>query len=1087
MNRRVSTNGTMTRNTLKAGIALIALAFASPAMAKPVDFDIDPQPLSEALKEFAQESGREILFSSDITRGKRSSNVDGRYNPETALKYLLRGTGLRYTKTSRNTFLIQAAGNSIKANYQAASENPNTSIQAPAGNVSEESDELIVVTGSRIRRNVISNETSNIPLQILNDDDIAQTGSRDLSEILEDIPGVSLDISPETSATSAQNAGLSTVALRRIGANRTLTLIDGLRAVSNSGNGERVSLNTLPTGFIKRLEVTTGGASAIYGSDAIAGVVNIILEDSFEGFKVAGRYGTPEASGGEEISFDATYGKKFADNRGYFLAAFSFDDHNAIFADNTRPESVANVEFNRPLTNPLDPTNPNAFRDETAFGDCDNSGRFCINPSGSTGLPGGIFEGDDAFNIGGVFFNDRAGNLPDDRDPRFGFETDVDGFNIRPGQSLFPSFENYNGAIRASFEASPTTEVFINLFYTHSTSVFTGSAVNVSSGTDIGPFNALGDIGTIAANNPFIPPEVEETRIGTVSFARRLSEIGRATTVNERQTFRGQFGLKGSISDNLNWDLGATYGRFEQRQDSLNQVNQLNVRNALNVTPDGLQCASEAARAEGCVPLNIFGEGSISTAAADFIRYNGLLEQYREQITVSGAIDGSAFTLPGGDVKFAVGFDFRHELQDTTGDPDQDLELTSLTTTPDFRGSFNVIEGFAELDVPIIEDQLSLQLAGRVANYSTVGTIFSYNVGGTWQPIDYIRFRAQYSRSQRAPSLTEFFSPSRPDFDNLVDPCDNLAPDGTGITPAAGSTASAETSASNCLTEPGIIAFFANPDNAGGVFNGAPSVAGPNVGNQNLQEETGTTYTAGAVFTPSFLPNFVLAVDYYNITVRDAIGSISTQLTADLCFSDADFPNNRFCDVITRDATTGQVLQVINRQENLNSVDVSGLDVSVLYNFRPQIIPGVFSIDGRYSHSFEDNFTFQSISGPETDDQLGRTTVSRNEFRIRGAWDYEGITLSWTATHRSGGLDRFVEPDAPNFFRVPAETLHNAFVRYSFGEDRRFSIFGGVTNVFDRIGPIQPQGLALGNSRNIISGLNDIEGREFFAGFRARF
>ncbi len=1088
MNRTTAKTTTACRAMLRMGVASVALAFASPALAKPVNFDIDPQPLGDALREFAQESGKEILFASHLTNGKRSNDVDGRYEPEVALGHLLRGTGLRFTKTRHNVFLVQAAQAREGTNGQATAEEQGATIR-PASTAGQAAapDNTIIVTGSRIRQAVVSNATSNVPLQVLSADDIEQTGSRDISEILKGLPGVDRGFAPETTATSVQNSGLSTISLRRLGANRTLTLIDGLRVVSNSGSNESVSLNTIPSGFVKRLEVTTGGASAIYGSDAIGGVVNVILEDDFEGLELAAHYRTPEASGGEEFSLDATFGKKFADDRGYFLAAFSYDDHKAIFADASRPESIANVEFNRPLTNPLDPDNPNAFRDETTFGDCDNSGRFCINPSGSSGLPGGIFEGDDAFNIGGVFFNDRAGNLPDDRDPRFGFETDVDGFNFRPGQSIFPSLEIYNGAIRAAFEITPTTEVFFNLYYTSFNVVSTGSALNVSSGTDIGPFNALGDVGPIAADNPFIPPEVEETRIGTVSFARRFSEVGRAVTINEREIIRGQFGLKGAISDDLRWNLGATFGRFNQRQDSLNQISQLNVRTALNVTPDGLQCADEAARAEGCAPLNIFGEGSISDAAADFIRYNGLLLQFREQATVSGAIDGTIFALPAGDVKVAFGFDYRHELQDTTGDPDQDLELTTLTTTPDFRASFDVIEGFAELDVPIIEDQLSLQLAGRVANYSTVGTVYSYNIGGTWQPIDDIRFRAQYSRSQRAPTLTEFFAPSRPDFDSLRDPCNGLMPDGTGVTPAPGSTTSAETISANCLAEPGILAFFADPDNAGMAFNGPTQVAGPNIGNQDLQEETATTYTVGGVFTPSFIPNLIVAVDYYDVSIDDAVGSISTQLTADLCFSDTAFPDNRFCDVITRNATTGNVTQVLNRSENLNSLDTAGLDVSVLYKIEPSIIPGRFNFDVRYSHYFTDEFTFPAIEGPTTESVLGRITQSQDEFRARASWGYDGITLSWTTTFKSGGLDDFVPPEDPSFFRAGSETIHDLFVRYSFGDDDRFSIFGGVTNVFDRIGPILPTGLTLGNSRNILSTLNDVEGREFYAGVRARF
>lgn len=954
---------------------------------------------------------------------------------------------------------------------------------------SRDADGAIVVTGSRIRR---SNENSAIPLQILGVEDITETGSGDISDILTEIPGVDSSLSPESTSLSTQNAGLSTINLRRLGGDRTLTLINGRRAVSNSGNGERIDLLTIPAGFVERVEVTSGGASAIYGSDAIAGVVNILLEDDQEGFEISGTYSKAEASGERSYTIDTSYGTRFANDRGYFLAAFSYDKESAILADATRPGSIANVEFNRPNQSRLagEGDNPDAFGSEIGFGDCDNSGRFCINPSGSSNLPGGLFEGDDAWNVGGVWFNDRSLLPADGRLGSFGFETDVDGFNFRPGRTISPETERFVGGVRSEFDITPSITLSAYLTFSQIETQTLNAANAASNTTDIGFNNALGDIGTISSSHPFIPPEVEETRSGSVSWRRRFTEVGMDERNNRRQTLRSAVGLEGYVGDDWQWNLEATFGTYDQRQITQNDLNYLNIRNALDVETVGgvVQCADATARADGCVPLNIFGEGSVSAEAADYIRYSAVLRQEREQLTFGGSMNGDLLQLPAGPVKAAFGFSYRDEYQMTDGDDDNNLELTSVAPIPDIEASFDVVEIFGELDIPIIEDMLSLQLAARGADYSTVGTVFSYNIGGSFHPSRDIRFRAQYSRSQRAPTLTEFFSPARGDFDSLRDPCDGLMPDGSGITPAAGSSASAAVISTNCLSEPGIQAFFADPANAGNAFEFDGSVSGPNAGNNTLQEETADTFTAGVVLTPSFIPNLSIIVDYYNITVKDAIGLVSTQLTADLCYSDPNFPANRFCSVITRDASSGSVQQIINREENLNQLKAEGFEVSLDYEIEPGFIPGEFDISLRYNHYIKDSFTFLSLDGPQTEDSLGLIGASQDEFRARLSYDISDFTLSWTTVYRSGGVDDLdVLPTDNAYFRAESEYQHRLFTSYRFGEDNQFRIFAGINNVFDKIGPLVPSGLDNGNSRNIVSALNDPQGREFFVGARARF
>lgn len=963
----------------------------------------------------------------------------------------------------------------------------------------------IVVTGTRLVR---TNAQSSIPLQTFGAADLEEIGTTDLAEALIQLPGVSESVSPTNSNNSIQTSGLSTISLRRLGDDRTLILINGKRAVSNSGNADRVSLSTLPIGFVERTEVTTGGASAIYGSDAIAGVANFILEDDFEGFEFDGRYSAPEASGGDEIRLNGRVGQSYADDKGYFLFALSYRDEAIIRADSTRPESILAIEFDDPISS----TGSDGWTGEINLPGCGgvDTERHCFVPSFSSSTPGGTFEGD-AWFVDGQWFNDQS-LRPSNRPAGSDFFTDFDGYNFRPGRSLNGSRELFNAALTTSFAFTPDTEGSVTVMYSEIDSVTAGGFETLNGSDAFGALDAF-TVGNIASDHPFIPPEVEETRSGSVSFNRRLVELGEQQRQNNRRTLRTIADLKGKLTENFDYELYATYGKFEQHQHNPNEYHQLNAQRALDIESDGnggFQCVDADARADGCVPLNIFGEGTITRAAADYIRYNGYATQERTQYSAGGFISGDLFEVPAGDVQFAAGAEFRREEQDTIGDPDGDevggadgdpttldVNVTSLAVFPSVTSSYDVVEGFVEFDVPVIRDQLNLQAAARVGDYNTIGTIFSYNVGAVWAPHEDIRFRTQYSRSQRAPSLTELFSPPRQDSDSLVDPCEGLQPDGSGLSGrlagSGGENADLAIVSANCLTEAGIQAYFADPDlfDPADGFDAPGSVNGPNSGNPNVKEETADTFTIGAVYQPNFIPNLTLIADYYQIEIADAITSVSTQDTVDLCYASTDFPNNKFCDVITRNPVLGEVTEVINFQENLNEELVSGVDLSARYDFDLASIPGEFDIDFRFTHYIDQEVTFEGIGGVAlTSSPLGEIEDGENEWRLRLRYDVAGFVASYTATYLDGGVDNLESagsPDDDRFFEVDGQDFHRLFMSYTWGEDDQYRVYGGVNNLFDDLGPLIPTGLDSGSSLNIVSPLNDVVGREFFIGTRIRF
>ncbi|WP_158025529.1 TonB-dependent siderophore receptor [Maricaulis sp. W15] len=931
--------------------------------------------------------------------------------------------------------------------------------ETPAG---ANQDDTIVVTGSRIRR---TNATTAIPTQIFTTNDIVESGTVDVGELLAAMPGVDADLSPENSELSIQNSGLSTVNLRGLGADRTLVLINGRRAVSNSGNGERVSLQTIPAGFVQSIEVTTGGASAIYGSDAIAGVANIILERDFDGIEVNARYGFADASGEEETTVELTMGRNFDNDRGNIMFGASYDHETPIYADETRPDSLR-------------------------FDDWSGNGEF-NDIYLSSYIPGGRFESDDAWNVDGVWYNDQSLAPNDGRNPSVGFETDLDGFNFRPGRTLSPEVTAYTAALAGRYEFDNGVEATADFLWSRVDSLYEGSYESAIYSTDVGPLGNTFDIGQIASNHPFIPAAVEETRSGSVSWYRRFVEVGQETRDNERTTARAAFGLAGDLGETWRWQTFATYGRFEQNQIQGNNLNYLNIHHALDIESDGnggYQCVDAGARADGCVPLDIFGEGSITPEMADYIRIAGHVQQIREQTVLGGSVDGDLFEMPAGTVAAAFGIEWREESQDTNVDAIILEETTSLSVVPEIEASFDVVEAFAELEIPLFSN-VTAQLAGRVADYSTIGTIYSYNAGGYWEPTDSLRLRGQYSRSQRAPTITEIFSAPRQDSDSLLDPCDGLMPDGSGVTPPAGSDFSAATISANCLSEAGIQAYFADPNNAGQPFEFDGSVNGPNAGNLNVREETADTFTVGAVWAPSFAEDLYIIVDYYNIRVEDAIGSISTQTTVDLCYGAADFPNNRFCDVITRDASDGRVVEVINRQENLNELLSEGIDVSVMWDFEVDSLPGEFGLDLRYSRSLADEFEFVGEAGqPVREDSNGSMYDPTHEARARLSWSEGGFYASYTLHYESGGIDDLdVDPTDPLYFVADDQFRSNVYARYRFDNDYRTSVYAGVTNLFDEMGPFMPGNFASGSSSNINSPQNSLVGRQFYFGIRSEF
>ena len=943
------------------------------------------------------------------------------------------------------------------------------------GGTDEADDALeeVVVTGSRI---ISSNLTSPIPTQVIDVGEIQESGTVDLGEVIEELPGVFLGISPSNSLLSTQNSGLSTVDLRGLGTTRTLTLIDGRRVVSNSGSAPRVDTATIPTGFIERVDITTGGASAVYGSDAIAGVANIILKSDFEGFEMDARFEDSDEGGREASSINATWGMNFAGARGNVMIGAGWEEKEALFATQRR-YAASNLEI-----------------------DLDTGE---LEPNLSSTMDGGRFDNGDAWNNGGVWQNDQADPNPidgqvycldDGRVPACDdYQEALDGWDFRPFSMLFPYRERWSALVKGNYDLTDRLTASAMFHYSETDTRSSRAPASINDAHTFGPFDDPTRIGNIEPlvetapgsgvfeDNPFIHPAVRHTLTDdTLDWRRRTMEVGERDRTSNRATTRFSLGLDGELGDN--WSFTAYVGRgvFEQNQVKNNEINRQNVQFALNIVgdpdnPGQYRCIDDAAVAAGCVPLNIFGVGSITPEAADYIRHNITAFQELTQTAASFVVSGDLWELPAGMVEVAAGIDYRKEEQFLTGDPITNAGLTTSSSLLDVDADFDVTEAFVEFGVPLIFDKpgiaaLDVSTAYRYADYNTIGDVASWNFGVSYAPVESFRIRAQISQAQRAPNITELFSPLRSDFDGFRDPCDNVTATTTGVV------------ADNCRSEPGIAAAIAED----GIFEqSGSSIFGPNQGNIDLFEETADTTTYGFVFTPSAFEGFSLIADYYRIKVEDVIDSVDSQLAGELCyFDDQTFATNRFCDSITRDSD-GQVSRIINQVENLNRLTSEGIDVTLAYDFAVPGVPGDFKSKLLYTHVLKNETSFDGPMGEEIDDAAGEVGLPEHEYRLTLRWrPMSNLSFRYRLRYQGTVLDdNRAEPGTFAYKRFEAVQVHDIYASYTFERDHRYRIYAGINNIENQNGPYLPDGYVHGDNSNVNSSYDRV-GRRFYVGLR---
>lgn len=948
-----------------------------------------------------------------------------------------------------------------------------------AQDASSDTLEEVQITGTRIKRSGLYTPT---PTTVLDRDTLEFSGASNMQDMLMELPAISNSYSPTTSQSGTHTSGLSVVNLRNLGSERTLVLVDGKRVVGASQGSTRVDQNMIAADFVERTEVITGGASAIYGSDAIAGVVNIITRRDFEGLKLRGEYGGSEHGGRAKTRLSAMIGSNLSDDRGNVMFAVEYEDRNGL-KSGQRDFASENYDYD--------------------LGD-----NILESGGKSSYLPGGRFwssrrSSSRDRDVDYLWFKDGQMNIG-------AFDSDTDGYNYQPLYQLYIPTERYTINGKGFYKLTDDVEFYFSgMFASYNTlrerapdAVSYSKLWPVSSYTyyDGDAENPPERVRGISLDNPFVPDAYRDYLINGykgddkyIRFYRRMVELGPRSKENDRDALRIVGGLRGDLGSNFSWDVSYVYGRMMQSQVQTGDVILDNFRDALDVESDGkggYQCKDPLARRAGCVPINIFGEGSISPEAANYVTSSNHFKNINTQKVISGHISGDLFELPAGAVGVAVGFEHRTEEYQTRTDSLLNLGQTSYNLIPHNGGDYSVKEGFGEIFVPLLSNEsfakeLSFEAALRIADYSvdTVGTVYSYKTGLSWAPNDNVRFRANYSRASRTPYLRDLYSVNRETYASLSDPCDGVTADSTGAYDAI------------CRQDAGIAAKIA----ADGVYEDTDSRSkrGYNKGNPGLHEEVSDSYTFGVVITPTAIPDLSLTVDYYDIKVKDAIAQPGRQYLLNSCYN-GSAPSS--CVLIERDSD-GLIDLVNNYSINNDRLQVRGLDFNARYRFdldKTIGLPGTVSTNLIWEHRLKAEKVSQDDEGnPVVRNYLGEVGDYKNRARFTLRYINGPLAVSWTTKYL--GSARIDEPDQQTiaegiaergdaseqalFDKIEAKFYHNIYARYYLDDDRKFQLYGGIRNVFDNEPPFLPS--PLGSSRcNSSCGYYDVIGRYFYAGFK---
>ena len=805
------------------------------------------------------------------------------------------------------------------------------------------------------------------------------------------------------------------VDLRNLGSQRVLVLVNGRRWMNaaSSGVGSSVDLNTIPVAAVERMEVLKDGASAVYGSDAIAGVVNIITKRDFDGVQGNIYFGKTAEDDGHQRHFDITFGA--TGDKGNLIASLNYDNQGTIWAGD-RKISATGYSSSPPW---------GRYRDfATYLGDNAPSNvtdNMTLNDANlSDGLQVSDFR---AFSFGEAELN--QGNFED---------SDAgDRYNYAPTNYLLTPNERTSFYVSGNYELTDDILFSSDFVYNNRKSEQVLAPMPLTLGFQFGPLNGEGFISANNQYNPFgqdlwfSPQDLDndgEAETGSVRLQRRMEETGQRVYKQDVHTYRYSAGLSGEFKDWM-WDANFIYGESRNTTSTTGLLLLSNIFTAL-----GDNCAAT----RGCVPLNLFGQGQISQEMVDYITFTGVDTNSQRLLTYSFNTTGDLFDLPAGPVSLASGFEHRLETGSDTPNPYTVAGQSSGNQRNPTDGGFSMDELYVELLVPVL-DNLDLSVAARRTDHSSYGSNTTTKLGIEYRPMDDLLVRATVAEGFRAPSISELVGGGGDSYATTSDPCND---GGDGLPGCAG----VPTSYSQANPQ---IRTSLTTDTAAG---------------EELQPELSDSVTFGVVYSPSFVEGLELTLDYFDIEVTDAI----TRLGAGEILSQCAETGTIYCDKIDR-ATTGDVLDLRRNFINVGGTETAGIDLSARYRFDTSDY-GSFRInlDATYVEKYntinEDAISGETSVTKQVGIEFGDSATPRWKANLNTDWDVNDdirislssryihdLCLTWTSYFDGCDTDK-ATLDSVSIRNPESIIYHDLQVRYSL-DMLESSVTLGVKNLFD--------------------------------------
>ncbi len=944
---------------------------------------------------------------------------------------------------------------------------------APAAIAQEEALEEVVVTGSRLRRDRDFVEVS--PVATVGMDEIQGLGFLTMEQTVNRMP----QLRPDTTASTNQYGGPAMSAdLRGLGAVRTLVLVDGRRYIPAENTGI-ADLATIPDMLVQSVEIVTGGASAVYGSDAIAGAVNFRLRKNFQGAEIRWQRGEAQEGDGETERLDFLLGAGTEDGSSNVTLAISWSERGQVMGD---------------------------ARDFSAIPFVTSSTGEYI-PFGSGNIPGTVIALQPAQFplINGVDLSNSDGACPgpiqgvrfDQGSQPVPFCRPLDQFNYAADNFLLRPMERYQISTIARHQLNERVEVYAQAFYNKYEQAFQMAPESVA------PTSFGQPRGTVvipdAVNNPlfndtlqsfwaqnaaFFDPDGDGDYVAS-GLGRRFEEFGPRNFSFNIDSFLITGGLQGDFDfndRNWTWDTFYQYSRNDTTRTTVGLLSRSGITLGLDpvINPDGsVTCRTEV---RGCVPVNIFGTDALTPEMANYLQAESITDNTFERHVGGATIAGDLFEMPAGAVATAFGVEYREEVISVRPNEAQllnDLAAQAIAPTV-VEGGYDLFEVFGEARVPILNDQfglqgLALEGAVRFADYSTVGQVTTWNTNLDMDVNEQLKIRAGYSRAIRAPNLDELLAPVGAGFRPVTDPC---------VAENNPSQATRDLCVQQGVPANIIDTLVESPRSGYDLISG---------GNINLSEEEADTLTLGFVLSPNMLEGLTMSLDYYEIELKDAIAQVDGQLLLNDCFATLNI-NTTSCQSIRRDPL-GNISQVFAPLLNLAERNVDGMDLSVAYAFDK--LPDWASVSGegatvdlQWFSSWQFTNETQVLPSLPAIDCAGKYSGTCSSGPVRPTPGYRALLR---ANYQSGPLRLSPEMNYVGELELSSDSGPNERgtqdglfffnLNGSWDFSDRFGLFFGINNLFDEEPPIWAFQAA--GDLNVNVNLYDPVGRSYFLGVKA--